>query len=136
MPAAELYKLSEAADPTAEMLKKIGDLKKVDLAGPRVLMWIYIRPNKTAGGIILTQKEVAEDKWQGAVGYVLKCGPRAFKNDEQNDFAGFAAAPGDWVLFVPGEGKRVQINGVDCRIIEDTLIQAKIADPTIITHRQ
>lgn len=136
MPAAELYKLSEAADPTAEMLKKIGDLKKVDMAGARVLMWVYIRPNKTAGGIILTQKEVKEDVWQGAVGYVLKTGPRAFKDDAQNDFAGFSVAPGDWVLFTPGEGKRVQINGVDCKIVEDTLIQAKIADPSIITHRQ
>lgn len=136
MPAAELYKLSEAADPTKEMLRAIGDLSKLDIAGARVLMWIYIRPNKTAGGIILTQKETKEDVWQSCVGYVLKAGPRAFVNDAQNDFAGFSAAPGDWVLFTPGEGKRVQINGIDCRIIEDALIQARIADPSIITHRQ
>lgn len=136
MPAAAIYNLADATDPKMEMLKAIGDLSQIDVAGGRVLVWIYIAPRKSKGGIIFADQTVLEDKWQGAVGYVLKTGPLAFKDDESNHFAGFAAAPGDWVLFTPGEGKRVQINGVDCRLIEDALIQMKIADPSLITHRQ
>lgn len=131
----EIFQLADSGDAVQDMLAKIGDLGKVSLAGARVLMWIYVAPRKV-GNILMPDSVVLEDKWQGTVGYVLKTGPRAFKNDEQNDFAGFAAAAGDWVLFTPGEGRRVQINGIDCRIIEDALIQARIADPTIITHRQ
>lgn len=136
MPAAAVYAFADSPDPTKEMLKTIGDLSKVKIAGARVLVWSYIAPRKSKGGIYMPDSEVKEGVWQSAVHYVLKCGPFAFKDDEANKFAGFTAVPGDWVTLVPGEGKRVQINGVDCRLIEDALIQMKIADPAMITHRQ
>lgn len=138
MPAAELYKLADAADPKAEMLKQIGNLDSIKVGGARVLVWTYIRPRKTKGGIILTDKEVKEDLWQGVVGYVLKRGPLAFKEDPDNNirFGGFEAKVGDWVAFRPGEAPRIQINGIDCRLVEDTLIQAVIDQPELITHRQ
>lgn len=136
MPAAELYKLSESDDPTKAMRKQIGDLSCVHVAGGRLLVWTYIRPRKTKGGIILTDKEVREDLFQGTVGYVLKRGPLAFADDSNSNFAGFEAVVGDWVVYTPGEGKRIQINGVDCRIIEDALIAMTIPDPEFITHRQ
>ncbi len=138
MPAAELYKLSDSDDPTKAMLKQIGDLSHVNIAGGRVLLWTYIRPRKTKGGIILTDKEVKEDLWQGTVGYVLKRGPLAFVDDAatNTNFAGFEAVVGDWVIYSPGEGKRIQINGVDCRIIEDALIAMTLPEPDMVTHRQ
>lgn len=138
MPAAAIYNIADSDDPKVEMLKSLGDLSGFQLAGARVLVWPYIRSRKTKGGIILTDKSVKEDLYQGAVGYVLKVGPLAFKDDpEQNiNFAGFSCAPGDWVTFSPGEGKRLQVNGVDCRLFEDSLIQAKVADPDTITHQQ
>lgn len=137
MGAAEVYNLADSVDPKSEMLKKIGDLSKVEIGGGRVLLWQYIAPRRTAGGIILTDKAVKEDIWQGTVGLVLKCGPLAFKDDEaaRITFGGFSVNEGEWVVFAPGEAKRHQINGVDCRIIEDALIQMKITDPTIITHK-
>jgi co-chaperonin GroES (HSP10) len=138
MPAAAVYNISEADDPKSEMLKTVGDLSGFDLAGARVLVWPYIRSRKTKSGIILTDKSVKEDVYQGAVGYVLKIGPLAFQDDEKQNikFAGFACKEGDWVAFSPGEGKRLQINGVDCRLFEDSLLLAKVADPDTITHRQ
>lgn len=140
MPAAEVYKFAQSKDPKAEMLKAIGDLSKIDVAGARVLVWPYVRSLiKVINGFELvtgTDKTAKEDIYQGAVGYVLKVGPLAFKNDDERDFAGFSADPGDWVTFSPSEGKRVQIDGVDCRLFEDALILMKVADPDIITHRQ
>lgn len=136
MPAAEIYKLADAADPKAEMLSKLGSLDKIQIGGARVLLWTYIRPRKTTGGIILTDKEVKEDLWQGTVGHVLKCGPFAFQDDPAAGikFGGFQAKVGDWVTFSPGDAKRVQINGIDCRLIEDSLIQMVVPDPAAITH--
>lgn len=138
MPAAELYKFSESANPVMEMLAKIGDLSKVKIGGGRVLVWTYIRPAKTAGGIYLTDTQKKEDVWQGTVGYVLKRGPLAFKDDPAANinFAGFEAKEGDWVQYIPGDGKRIQINGIDCRVMEDTQIAMILPDPDLITHRQ
>lgn len=138
MPAAKLYSFSESKNPTDEMLKV---MKKhvvgIEVAGARVLVWPYIRSKVMPSGLIAgTDNTTREDLYQGAVGYVLKTGPLAFKDDEHNKFAGFAAKAGDWVTFVPGEGKRIQIDGVDCRLFEDALIHTKIPDPTIITHQQ
>lgn len=137
MGAAEVYNIADSADPKSEMLKKIGDLSKIEVGGGRVLLWHYIAPRRTAGGIILTDKAVKEDVWQGVVGYVLKLGPLAFKDDSEAriNFGGFSAKVGDWVVFQNGPAPRRQINGVDCRIIEDALIEMKISDPTIMTHK-
>lgn len=136
MPAAAIYDIAQSADPLKTMRDTIGDLSKFKMAGGRVLVWIYVASERTSGGIIRPHQSVKEDIWQGTVGYVLKTGPLAFKDDDSQriDFGGFKAEEGDWVLFTPGEGKRVQINGVDCRIIEDSLIQAKIPGPECITH--
>lgn len=138
MPAAQVYKLADSDNPTMDMLRQIGDLEKVQLAGGRVLLWTYIQPRKTKGGIILTDREVKEDLWQGTVGYVLKRGPLAFKDDPESNinFGGFDPQVGQWVTFTPGEGKRRQINGIDCRVIEDSLIDMIVPQPDIITHRQ
>lgn len=139
MPAAELYKFAQSKDPKAEMLKVIGDLAGVAVGGARVLVWPYIRSLVRASGLIAgTDQTAREDLYQGAVGYVLKTGPLAFQDDPEHNinFAGFSAKVGDWVTFVPGEGKRIQINGVDCRLFEDSLIQLKVSDPDIVTHRQ
>lgn len=137
MPAAKVYEFAQSKDPKSAMLKAVGDLSNIDVAGARVLVWPYVRSLVRASGLIAgTDKTAKEDVFQGAVGYVLKAGPFAFKNDEERDFGGFSAAPGDWVTFSPGEGKRVQIKGVDCRLFEDALILMKVADPDIVTHDQ
>lgn len=139
MPAAELYKFAQSKDPKAEMLKVIGDLSKIDIAGAKVLVWPYIRSLVRPSGLIAgTDNTAREDVYQGAVGYVLKAGPVAFKDDPalNINFAGFKADAGDWVTFSPGDGKRIQINGVDCRLFEDSMIQMKVADPDVVTHRQ
>lgn len=136
MPAAALYQISESSDPKVEALKLLGDMKDVVVAGARVLLWTYIRPGKTKSGIILTDKEKKEDVYQGVVGLVLKKGPAAFKDDDSHQFHGLNVEDGAWVVFKPGNTQRVQINGVDCRIIEDTMIDMVIENPELVTHRQ
>ena len=135
MPSAAIYELSQAKDVKAAIIEKIGDLSKMPLAGARVLLGIYIAPEKTKGGIILTDTTKKEDIYQGTVGLVLAKGPIAFKDDAVNKFGGFDPSVGQWVTYNAGDAKRVQINGVDCRYIEDSLIQQIVPDPAVITHR-
>lgn len=135
MAVAKLKEIAQASDPKDGILKAVGDLSNVALFSGRVLVGIYIAPEKTAGGIIRIDSSVKEDVWQGSVGLVLKKGAMAFKDDDQNKFHGQDVSVGDWVVFRPGDAKRTQINGVDCRIIEDVLIDMVIDSPDIITHR-
>lgn len=134
MPAAKLMEIATSADPRNGIQQAVGDLSKVELFSGRVLLGIYIAPEKTTGGIIRINSNVREDVFQGVVGLVLKKGRMAFTDDDNNKFHGQTVNEGDWVTFRPGDAKRIQINGVDCRIVEDVLIDMVIDSPDIVTH--
>ena len=42
------------ADPKEKLLTDLGDISKVELLNTQVLVAVYIRPEKTKGGIIMT----------------------------------------------------------------------------------
>ena len=128
--------ISPITDPIKkEIFDAIGDLSKLDrLFSARVLVATYVRPEKTSGGVYLTQKEQSEDVYQGRVGLVLKKGPRAFADDGASSFFGQNVEVGEWVTYNPGDAKRIQINNVNCRIVEDTQIDMVVTDPLLITH--
>lgn len=134
MPAAKLMQIATSSDPRNGIQKAVGNLDKIDLFSGRVLVGIYVAPEKTAGGVFRPQSNVREDIWQGCVGLVLKKGKMAFTDDDANKFHGQTVKEGDWVTFRPGDAKRIQLNGVDCRIIEDVLIDMVIDSPEIVTH--
>lgn len=134
MPAAKTIQLAQAADPKRALIEALGDLSNVALFSGRVLVAIYIAPEKTAGGIIRPGTNVKEDVWQGCVGLVVKKGARAFQDDGDTKFHGQDVAVGDWVTFRRGDAKRIQVRGVDCLIIEDTVLDMVIDDPALITH--
>lgn len=131
---AVLERLSKAASPKNALQKEVGDVSSINLMSGRILVALYIGPEKTKGGIYRPTSQLKEDVFQSCVGLVLRKGALAFKDDENNKFHGQDVAIGDWVTFRPGDGKRIQINNVDCRIIEDTLIDMVIEDPEMITH--
>lgn len=136
MPTSAALKISQAADPKKALRDTLKPaLSHVELLHGKVLVAIYIAPEKTKGGLYRTTNDVKEDVWQGMVGLVMKQGPIAFVDDDNNKFGGVKIKDGeDWVAFTPGDGRRIQINGVDCRIIEDTQIMMRVQDPELITH--
>lgn len=147
----------------AELAEKL----KVDLAPVaatmgllrnRVLVASYIRPEKTAGGIIRPDQVREEDKWQGKAGIVLAMGPIAFNFEEVVEYANdlqvvsstsmidrLAEARrahdvpdvGDWVFFRNSDAwdSALQIApgvGAHCRFIFDSDIIGRIDDPSAI----
>lgn len=118
-----------AKDPKSELIEKIGDLSKVELFNNQVLVAVYIRPEKTKGGIILAGQTRDEDKFQGKVGLVVKMGPQAFVDYDNKWFAGVNVSEDDWVFFRTSDGWSITINDVLCRILDDTNVRGKIAHP-------
>jgi len=125
-------KMAHAKDPRDELLNEVGDIKEVEIFNNQILCAIYIRPQKTASGIILTEKYVDEDKYQGKVGLVLKMGPEAFVDESGKWFKNMKIKVGDWVVFRPSDGWSVSINGKSCRILDDVAIRGRVQSPDII----
>lgn len=121
--------MMHAKDPKTELLDKIGDLSSVDLFNNQVLVAVYIRPEKTKGGILLPGQTRDEDKYQGKVGLVVKMGPQAFVDDDNKWFSGVNIQEDDWVFFRPSDGWSITVNDTLCRILDDTNVRGKITHP-------
>ena len=129
-----IHKTDEyAANPHKAILDFIIPyLDSVVLSADKLLVATYRQPEKTEGGIFRTDKELEEDKFQGAAGLVLKLGAAAFKDDPQQTFGGFKAEPLDWITFRPVHGSAREIAGLHCRFLQDIHIDAVVKDPTLV----
>ena len=95
----------------------------------QVLVAVYIRPEKTMGGIFIAAKTLDEDRYQSKVGLVIKTGPSAFVDEGGKWFSNLDLKAGDWIVFRPSDGWNVTVNGVLCRMFDDTAIRARIPHP-------
>jgi len=120
--------LAQASDPKTALLNAVGDLSDYDLFHNQILVAIYVRPEKTSGGIIRPGTNVQEDEYQGKVGLVVKVGPSAFVSEEE-DFMGQMVNVGDWVVYRVGDGWALNIRDTACRILTDRTIRMRIKKP-------
>ena len=116
-------------DPKDELLKEIGDLSAFEIFNTQVLVAVYIRPEKTKSGIILSDKTRDEDRYQSKVGLIVKKGPSAFVDDTGKWFSGLDVVEGEWIVFRPSDGWNITVNGTLCRMLDDTSIRARISHP-------
>jgi co-chaperonin GroES (HSP10) len=120
-------------DPAHTINKVVADvLPHIHIYGNYILLGIYIRPEKTKTGIILTNHTRDEDKHQGKAALVLKKGPTAFVSDHNYDFQGQDVKVGDWVSVWVSDGRQVTVNGQLCRLVEDQHIRMKIPAPDLV----
>ena len=111
------------------IMASIGDLSEIEVMGNRVMVAVYIPENKTASGIILTDKTMDEYEYQGKVCLVLKKGKMAFQSDSSVDFHGQDVEIGDWVLVSANNRKNFLFRNVLCAHVEDIRIEQKITHP-------
>lgn len=97
----------------------------------QVLVMGYVAPARTKGGIILTDKAVEEDRYQGSTGLVIGLGKGAFKDDAVAKFHGDKLKIGDWVMFVSSDGVGLFINRTPCRLFSDTRMLMRVQNPEI-----
>lgn len=133
MPHRAIEKISTAKDPKQAILESVGDLSGVDIMSNEILVGVYIRPEKTSGGIIRPTTNVAEDVWQGKVGLVLKWGTKAYENDTEYQFdEDDKIKPGEWGVFMVGDARSLNINNYPCRLIRDYNLRMRVKDPNIV----
>jgi co-chaperonin GroES (HSP10) len=116
-------------DPKKDLLKRIGDIKDIEIYNNQILVAVYIRPEKTIGGIIIPDENRNEDKTQGKVGLVLKKGPDAFNDESGQWFKDVKVKDNDWVIFRPSDGWTITVNKVVCRILDDVNVRGRIQHP-------
>ena len=132
IPHKTIEAISQSRDPKKTILDALGNLSGIRvIRSDWCLVAIYVRPEKTAGGIIRPTVNVQEDIWQGKAGLLLKLGPNAFR-DEQGELYEVRADVGDWVQFDVNEARPVQFGGVACRWVKDINIFAVLDDPNIV----
>lgn len=132
-PSRGLLNMMHETDPRAELLRKVGDVSHIKVMHNHVLVAIYIRPEKTKGGLYIADKTRDEDKYQGKVGIVLATGPLAFVDDDRNHFHGQSVEPGDWIAYRIADGWAFRLNGADgtieCRMLEDAHVRMILSHP-------
>ena len=116
-------------DPAKPLLEQAGDLSSVEVFNNQLLVAVYVRPQKTKSGIILTDKTTDEDRYQSKVGLVLKKGSSAFNDNTGEWFNGVEINEGDWIVFRPSDGWSVTVNGQLCRMIDDVNVRGRIDHP-------
>lgn len=121
--------MKHEVDPKKELLAALGDVSGVDVFNNAVLVAIYVRPNRTKSGIYLTDNYTSEDRIQGKAGLIVKQGPKAFFDPRGEWFVDSYIKEGDWVIFRPSDGWAINVNGVACRLIDDTAIRGKVDQP-------
>lgn len=115
-----------------EIMEKVGDLNDIAVFHNRILVATFVRPERTASGLILSDLTLDEDHNQGVVSVVLKKGPGAFTDDGAVKFYGMNVGRGDWVVHSIHSGRRMALRGVHCRIIEDAHVDMCILTPDMV----
>ena len=127
--------LASISIPTAaeELQNKLGDLSGISLIGNHVLVAIYKRPEKTKGGIYLTDNALQEDIYQGKIGLIIKTGEKAFDR-EWCKIYGDSVVPkvGDWVVTKVYDTWQQEVNGVPTRQFKDSDVRAVIKSPDMV----
>jgi len=128
-----LYEKKEERVLNPELVDKPLLERMPDPTGWRVLILPYRGKGRTEGGIYIPDKILDDGQLQTVVGYVLKVGPLAYKDEEK-----FPEGPwcqqGDWVIFARYAGSRFRIDGGEVRILNDDEILARISDPEDVLH--
>jgi len=120
--------MSHEEDPKVKLLDQLGDISDIELFHNQVLLAVYLRPEKTKSGLILTANHLDEDRYQSKVGLLVKQGPLAFEQDG-NWFTGMIFHDHDWLIFRPSDGWSITVNGVLCRIFDDISIKGRAPHP-------
>lgn len=141
--------MSHDIDPREALVRAIGDLSFYDVLHNQVLVAVYQRggndakETKTAGGIIIPEKHLEEDRFQSKTGLVIKVGPKAFSDPRGEYTWPEDMGVGDWVIFrvsdgwsheIIGDPPRVdgKTNKILVRLLDDTAIKARIRHPDFV----
>lgn len=127
--AKKIEQISRDTDPKRAIIEAVGDLSGDEVFSDLVLVGTYIRHEKTTAGLILPKEYLQEDEFQGKVGLVLKNGPLAYADWEEEADRGQMARLHTWVVFAIKDTWPTQIDGVACRLVPYEKLRMRLRDP-------
>jgi co-chaperonin GroES (HSP10) len=130
-----VMKMEHTRDPKDDIFENVKDyIDDVKITGAQVLVGVYVRPSRTAGGIELPDSYRDEDIYQGKAGVILKMGPLPFNQNDDDFFGGKFPKVGDWVVYRPSDGFPLQLeNKQNCRLLSDRFkIKAIVPRPDLV----
>ncbi len=110
----------------------LDDFADCILMNNQVVMAIYSEPEKTKGGVYITDTRRAEAEYQGKVGLIIGLGLSAYEDTSGQWFRGKKPQLGDWVVIRASDGWRIDVHGVQCRMFDDTLTRMIVPHPEAI----
>lgn len=127
MSIAKSHKIKyDEADAKARLLGILGDLSEYRMMNNAVLVAIYVRPEKTRGGLIV---DTSEDQFQSKTGLIVKVGSAAFDDADGKWWQGDKPQLHDWVSFKGSSGRELCINDHVCRVFQDTTLDMVVPAP-------
>lgn len=130
---AQAISMVHLADPRTMITEECAPfMEGLSVLGARVLVAVYVPPESTKGGIILTTNIRTESNYQGKVGLILALGPIAFQDDPTHRFGSHTPKVGDWVVFNVGDTFGLELGKRRARNIEDVDVHMIITDPDSI----
>ena len=96
--------------------------------GWRILVLPYRGKAMTEGGLHIPTQVLDDTQIQTVVGYVLKLGNLAYKDEEKFPNGGWCKEK-DWIIFPRYAGSRVRIEGGEGRLLNDDEVLASIKNP-------
>ena len=121
------------ADLLDEMEAESGVRDLPIVCGYSVLVKIWIRPEKSAGGIVYADITRDEDKYQSSVGKVMGMGPQAYTGTLADGSPRFPEGPWcklrDWVLVPRYNGPYATFAGLPFLTIPDDRVIWVVKDP-------
>ena len=77
--------MHHAVDPKQDLIDRIGDTSGIEIFNNQILLGVYIRPEMTAGGIVI---DTSEDEHQSKIGLILAMGNDACEDPTGKWFRG------------------------------------------------
>lgn len=103
------------------------------VAGFMIAVKIYIPPDRTDGGVLLTDNTLENARYQSCAGLVVGMGPQAYKGNNPDGTPRFPEGPwcrvGDWILLPRYEATLMTYRKVAMGLIPDDRVQAILTDP-------
>lgn len=129
---SKALEMIHTVDPRQEIFDATRDyVKDIEINGVDILTVVYIRPELTKGGIILTKSYREEDRFQGIVALVVKVGPNVEKYKEQFK-DGNLPKVGDWVMYRTRDSDPFLMGDRTARLVEVQMIKGIVARPDMV----
>ena len=102
--------------------------------GLRILVLPFRMDEKTKGGILLGGETIDRQQVASQCGNVIAMGDSCYKDKERYPNGPWCKV-GDWVIFARYAGSRIQIEGVEIRLLNEDEILSTVKNPEDILHK-